>query len=236
MKTITSGTYRILNLATNDQYVGSTKNYKLRRGLHLSALRGNRHSNINLQEAWNIYGEEYFKIELVQECEIPFLLIEEQKLLSGSNKNTLYNIRLTAMFLGGAKTKLKPCYILDLKGNIIHKLNSIAEAKEVLGIALDYDRVDTDSKVSKLYRVVTKDFYDLNQQLIKSWSDLNAEMKRELTLTNNKLKKIVIYEGVDYKNFQELANHLNISSERVRQISLNGSKKYKISFKHPELR
>lgn len=52
--------YKIVNLVTNEKYVGQTTNFSRRKQNHLSALRNNKHVNPKLQNAWNKYGEENF--------------------------------------------------------------------------------------------------------------------------------------------------------------------------------
>lgn len=56
--------YKIINLITNEKYVGQTTNYNRRKENHLSALRNNRHPNPKLQNSWNYYGEENFAWEV----------------------------------------------------------------------------------------------------------------------------------------------------------------------------
>lgn len=56
--------YKIINLITNEKYVGQTTNYNRRKENHLSALHNNRHPNPKLQNSWNYYGEENFVWEV----------------------------------------------------------------------------------------------------------------------------------------------------------------------------
>lgn len=63
--------YKITNLANNKIYIGQTiQDYEVRWNTHKSELRGNKHNNKHLQGAWNIYGENSFKFELIHivEC------------------------------------------------------------------------------------------------------------------------------------------------------------------------
>jgi hypothetical protein len=52
--------YRIRRVKTGDLYVGSSGNFKIRKKIHLTDLRGNRHHSRYLQNAWNKYGEASF--------------------------------------------------------------------------------------------------------------------------------------------------------------------------------
>lgn len=87
----TSGVYAILNILNNKKYVGSTKCFKERFAEHRSQLRRGNHKNIHLQNAYNKYGEEYFKFVILEECEnIPNTLnFIEQKWI---NSDGDYNI------------------------------------------------------------------------------------------------------------------------------------------------
>lgn len=58
--------YKIRNLLDNKFYVGSTTNTRERFRTHRNKLRGNRHHCAHLQAAWNKYGEDVFKFEVIQ--------------------------------------------------------------------------------------------------------------------------------------------------------------------------
>lgn len=73
-----SGIYKILNKATNKIYIGSAINLKNRWVEHRKVLRGNRHINILLQNAWNKYGENAFEFIVIECCE-PIKLIEREQ-------------------------------------------------------------------------------------------------------------------------------------------------------------
>lgn len=58
--------YKIRNITNDKFYVGSTQNRKVRFNTHRRQLRaGNHHCRI-LQQAWDKYGEEFFKFEIVE--------------------------------------------------------------------------------------------------------------------------------------------------------------------------
>ncbi len=62
--------YKIRNVVNGKFYVGSTINQKDRFRNHRKLLRKNKHHCAHLQAAWNKYGEDCFKFEIV-ECDIP---------------------------------------------------------------------------------------------------------------------------------------------------------------------
>ena len=59
------GIYKIRNVVNQKFYVGSSNDIKDRFRQHRKLLRGNRHHCKHLQAAWNKYGEECFKFEVV---------------------------------------------------------------------------------------------------------------------------------------------------------------------------
>lgn len=79
-----AGIYRILNIKNDKQYIGSSRNIKSRWHDHRSLLRSNKHHSKHLQAAWNKYGEENFKFEVLWflEPNREILLIEEQQCLN----------------------------------------------------------------------------------------------------------------------------------------------------------
>jgi group I intron endonuclease len=63
-----SGVYQIVNIKTNERYIGCTKNFNSRKANHLYDLRNNRNKNPKLQNAYDEYGEEnlaFLKLEYV---------------------------------------------------------------------------------------------------------------------------------------------------------------------------
>lgn len=73
------GIYKIRNVVNQKFYVGSSNDMKDRFRQHRKLLRGNRHHCNHLQSAWNKYGEECFKFEVVSE------LVEEAALFAAEN-------------------------------------------------------------------------------------------------------------------------------------------------------
>lgn len=63
------GIYKVICLKNNKIYIGQTHNYKKRVYSHKTDLRHNKHHNKHMQEDFNLYGEECFKFEFIEECE-----------------------------------------------------------------------------------------------------------------------------------------------------------------------
>ncbi len=63
-----TGIYKIENIVSLIVYVGKTINIKNRWKQHIAALNENKHCNTHLQRAWNKYGPENFKFEILELC------------------------------------------------------------------------------------------------------------------------------------------------------------------------
>lgn len=91
----TSGIYTITNQIDNKIYVGYTNNFRYRYTDHVNDLKGNRHCNTYLQNAWNKYGKENFLFEILVECPEHLLVSEEHywaTLLNTHDDKYGYNI------------------------------------------------------------------------------------------------------------------------------------------------
>lgn len=62
------GIYKITNLQNNKVYIGQSINIQERWKQHKSELNCHRHQNDHLQKAWDIYGKDNFKFEIICEC------------------------------------------------------------------------------------------------------------------------------------------------------------------------
>ena len=59
--------YKITNLIDGKIYVGSTIDFEIRKKNHWCQLKANEHSSKHFQNAWNLYGEKNFTIEIIEE-------------------------------------------------------------------------------------------------------------------------------------------------------------------------
>jgi len=75
----TVGIYKIENLINNKTYIGQSRNIKQRIYTHRYELNNNKHKNQVLQRAWDKYGKDNFKFEIIEECEIDNLNVLERK-------------------------------------------------------------------------------------------------------------------------------------------------------------
>lgn len=75
-------------------YIGSTLNPRQRMMAHRSYLSNNRHPNPILQNAWNKYGEENFKFNVICKCKIEDRNSVEEFYINKSKYNSRYNIAI----------------------------------------------------------------------------------------------------------------------------------------------
>ena len=91
------GIYKITNLKNNKIYVGSAINIGNRFKTHKRLLKNNKHFNNHLQSAYNKYGEDYFKYEIIEITSAEVMLEKEChwiNLLNANNSEYGYNKRI----------------------------------------------------------------------------------------------------------------------------------------------
>jgi group I intron endonuclease len=79
---MTSGIYKITNIANNKFYIGKSIRIETRWLQHKGHLNRNTHINKPLQHAWSKYGKDNFKFEIVEIVDREQLLVIEQKYLN----------------------------------------------------------------------------------------------------------------------------------------------------------
>lgn len=86
--------YKIRNVVNDHYYVGSTVDSRKRFWAHRKALRAGTHDCVHLQRAWNKYGEDCFKFEIVEQLNTKEELYPaEQKWLDEHfGKDYCYNV------------------------------------------------------------------------------------------------------------------------------------------------
>lgn len=99
---VNTGVYQILNIVTNDFYVGSTAwDFKRRWKIHQRQLKSNQHPNQHLQHAWNKYGGQNFRLDILEKCPPSQCLLREQHYLNTLHPS--YNILKVAGSVLGYK-------------------------------------------------------------------------------------------------------------------------------------
>ncbi len=101
---MSSGIYKIINLVNNKSYIGSAVNLKRRQQEHFQRLLTNTHHNQHLQRAYDKYGKDQFKFEILLECPINEMISTEQRFLDTFEPE--YNIcRIAGSALGRKMTE-----------------------------------------------------------------------------------------------------------------------------------
>ena len=106
---INKGIYKIINILNQKYYVGSSINLEERKQKHFRTLRRNKHVNDYLQNAWNKYGEENFKweiVEILNDLDLAEIRKVEQKYIDADFDNQ-YNIAKDTMAPGVYSEKIK---------------------------------------------------------------------------------------------------------------------------------
>ena len=106
-----SGVYSITNKVNGKVYVGSALSVRGRMIMHRSLLRKGRHENEYLQRAWNKYGENNFRFDVLEVCEPTNCIIREQYWMDSLkvvNRKLGYNIcPIAGNAMGGRRHSAK---------------------------------------------------------------------------------------------------------------------------------
>lgn len=84
------GIYQIVNTTNNKRYIGSSVHIKRRWSEHKSRLRYDRHGNHHLKNAWDKYGEDAFRFEIIEHTTEAELVAKERFYIK--NLEPEYNI------------------------------------------------------------------------------------------------------------------------------------------------
>jgi group I intron endonuclease len=92
------GIYIITCIPTQKSIIGETGNVRKRINYHIQNLKGNRHENLYLQNAWNKYGYYNFSFNVLEYCEFTECKIKENYyclLYNTHNPEKGFNLRPT---------------------------------------------------------------------------------------------------------------------------------------------
>lgn len=116
--------YQILNIVTDDFYVGSTtREPKKRRWEHWDALKKDAHHCLALQAAWNEFGPDAFEFSVVEE--VPdgqdVALVEDMHLLVHAGHAHCYNTAMSTQYAASHLPEIKAKIAESLKRKFINK-------------------------------------------------------------------------------------------------------------------
>ena len=212
------GIYCIINIKNNKRYIGSSIDIEQRFKQHLYSLSKNKHYNKHLQLSFNKYGENNFIFEIMEtfdEIERYLLFDIEKEYLLKYNFKNLYNLT-TETKNGGWEVSCKKCFILDLNGNIIESFNSIADASIFFKLKgrIPAISINSSSIIRHKYRLVTKDFYENELELILSWrnyKNLENSFNKYYKYDNISNKYIVFHNNEIIAKLKEEKDAIKIS-------------------------
>ncbi len=148
------GVYKIENLIDGKVYIGKSKNIGVRWAEHKSELKNGTHINSHLQNAWNKYGKDCFRFEIIYEAkdEIDALNMEEYFInkFESDKRETGYNLTK-----GGQSGYLSEESIIKVSNSRIGKYNdlSVEDIKRIKILA--YCLMDL-KEISDIYNVSLK--------------------------------------------------------------------------------
>lgn len=216
-----SGIYKITNIANGKCYIGSSCNLYNRIYEHFKYLRLNRHANPKLQNAYNKYGLENFKWEIMIFGNCDYCLKLEQ--LCFDVYKPEYNVYLRAEMINrklsqetkdkiGIKSKqkyidnpqLKEDFINRQKGKLAWNSGKTGiYSKETL---LKMKESAKKQDISHLYSKESMLKKELNQYKVK----VNLFNKqKELVYTFNSIKEAVLYLNIPFNSRGNISSGLN---------------------------
>lgn len=90
---VITGIYCIKNLTTQRIYIGSADDIFHRWSDHLSKLKAGKHKTTALQNAWNKFGENDFKWDILEETAFEDLYEKEKYWMKFYGKDVMYNFK-----------------------------------------------------------------------------------------------------------------------------------------------
>lgn len=193
-----SGIYKIVNKLNNKYYLGSSKNFHVRKLKHFNELRKNIHHNIHLQRAFNKYGEENFEFIILEECENTFE--REQELLNNLDLTLCYNVSLSAS--GGDLIKNHPNREEIIRKNTLFLLNAPKRKKSFVG----ENNPNWKGGISKYIPKPQRNRTGINNPFHgKKHSEESKELMRksQIGVYNGNQEKAVIIDNIEYKSLSE---------------------------------
>lgn len=238
------GIYCIVNHLTGDAYVGQTGQKFLKRFLHHDwKLRNGSHDNQHLQNAWNLYGEQYFSfipvkvMNITQEAKDSLDELEIEYINIMREMNHCYNI------IDGGNSSRKGIPLTEEHKKGIGEKNKI----HMTGRKHSEETKHRMSESRKGKRV-NFNYYKLKEnQIIKIKQLLISGMKPSLVakqinvdyklvngiLSNDTWNNIKVDGWEEFQKTRKRPNRLSIDTyEVIYNLYLNGYSKYELAEKY----
>ncbi|MFA5207144.1 MAG: GIY-YIG nuclease family protein [Candidatus Paceibacterota bacterium] len=225
-----SGIYKIENIINNKKYIGSAKNIEKRWYQHKYALNNNCHDNSYLQNAWNKYGANNFKFDVLEKVKPEKLIEREQHYINlhdACNKIVGYNLAPTAGNTLGFKfseeSKLNMCYMKKGKPSSRKNYKMSDKTKEKIGNAnkiSQLGRTHSEKTIEKMKKPHGA-MKETTKKQISDWRKGLIPSKKTGKFITNDIKNTLLTEEVINKT--KIINKNN--KYRSNQKSTNISKK-----------
>lgn len=240
------GVYSIFNLVNGKRYVGSSVDIYNRLHEHLHNLRNNKAHNKHLQAAWNKYGEECFKFNILEYCDDEAQFQREQyyidlmhpeynfaeqviatygRELSEETKKQIsetlkrkYEIGELSAYL--RKDVMIKCYIYNIVDwTFIHECESLAETRKYINVSLSSVR-----GISKITNRIYCDKYIITQVKFNTVAELkNYYYKNYVKAKSKNVSYIGVIDNdelIYFRSFQQCASYIGCSPETLRNKGL----------------
>lgn len=175
------GIYCIENLIDNKKYIGQSIDIEHRFRTHKSNLRNNKHNNMHLQGAWNLYKEDNFIFYIVEKCDRCDLDDRERYYISLYN---LTNDQFGYNFEDGG-SESKNLSELTRKKMSLSKQNLSEEIRENMSLAQNF---------IPIYQI------DLNGNIVNEWRGARTAAKK-LNIDQGAIHQCLHHGRRTYRNY-----------------------------------
>lgn len=199
------GVYKISFEGSDNFYIGSTKNFNIRKKDHINCLKRSGHRNQILQRAFNKYGESNFKFEIISTCKIENLLKIEQLYINGLLPE--YNISKIAGRT--IKFKVSP----EERINVINDHLSDKYTKNQLAIKYNVCSTTISGILYRYDNTISKE----NQVEINKRKNKSLLIKHNATLNTDIVANIKYFIQKEY-TLSSISKYYNISARKLSSI------------------
>lgn len=209
------GIYKITNLVNNKCYIGSTSDLNRRSIHHRSYLKKGINHSVKLQNAFNKYGEENFKIEVVKLIDDISLVREFEEFYINffDSINNGYNIQSSVRencYI--SKSSKVPVLSYDLEGNFLKEYESITKCS-----------IETGHTSAGIYEVCKENVGKCGNYIFRYKKNDNYPLKID-EYVNGNVGKIRSKESIELNRLAHLGKKQSEETKKKRSNSMVGRK------------
>ena len=233
------GVYEIVNTVNGNRYVGSSKDIYGRWVQHQNELNKNKHYNLHLQRAWNLYKKETFDFRILEQTDdnVQTLFEREQFWYDYYRDNNigLYNASPIAITPSGQTT------LDDLKNG--KRKTSYEQFLRICELLQDtelpfYKIAEmTGTHTNQIYMIYSKEYFsDLTDGMIFKVRNNKGENSVNAKLTEVEVK-CIIQQMLNGEYSADLSRQYGVSPSTIDDIRNHRIWKhltYNIMFPHPK--